>query len=128
MVEGAWPQSLLLSRPLASPSFVKIAAMPRWGPVPNRPPSGYVCLPRRMKQRKSCATNNKMSDLWPPISVNRAPVLTLWATIVAERLGYPPETALTLGRAMCRSSARAKAKRIGIIDEARDGNGAVARP
>jgi len=27
------------------------------------------------------------------IRVNRAPVLTLWATVVAERLGYPPETA-----------------------------------
>jgi hypothetical protein len=33
-----------------------------------------------------------------PIRVNRAPVLTVWATAVAERLGYPPETALTLGR------------------------------
>jgi len=30
--------------------------------------------------------------------VNRAPVLTLWATIVAERLGYSRATALTLGR------------------------------
>jgi hypothetical protein len=27
-----------------------------------------------------------------PIRVNRAPVLTLWASIVAERLGYPPFT------------------------------------
>ena len=34
----------------------------------------------------------------PPIRVNRAPVLTLWATVVAERLGYPTDTALTLGR------------------------------
>jgi len=33
-------------------------------------------------------------DPAPPIRVNRAPVLTLWATVVAERLGYPPETAL----------------------------------
>jgi hypothetical protein len=28
-----------------------------------------------------------------PIRVNRAPVLTLWAAVVAERLGHPPETA-----------------------------------
>jgi hypothetical protein len=35
-----------------------------------------------------------MSD--QPIQVNRAPVLTLWATVVAERLGHSPETALTL--------------------------------
>jgi hypothetical protein len=39
-----------------------------------------------------------MSPAPPAIRVNRAPVLTLWATVVAERLGFPPETALTLGR------------------------------
>jgi hypothetical protein len=55
-----------------------------------------------------------------PIRVNRAPVLTLWATIVAERLGYPPETALTLGRFLAGSSARAKARRLGIIEEAQE--------
>ena len=38
------------------------------------------------------------TDTPPPVAVNRARVLTLWATVVAERLGYPPETALTLGR------------------------------
>jgi len=52
-----------------------------------------------------------------PIRVNRAPVLSLWATVVAERLGYPPETALTLGRFVAGSSARAKARRLGISDE-----------
>jgi hypothetical protein len=53
-----------------------------------------------------------------PIQVNRAPVLTLWAAVVAERLGHPPETALTLGRAVAGSSARIKARRLGIADEA----------
>jgi hypothetical protein len=52
--------------------------------------------------------------------VNRAPVLTLWATVVAERLGYPPETALTLGRFVAGSSARAKARRLGISDDKQD--------
>jgi hypothetical protein len=33
-----------------------------------------------------------MSSTPTPIRVNRASVLTLWATVVAERLGYPPET------------------------------------
>ena len=56
----------------------------------------------------------------PPIRVNRAPVLTLWAAVVAERLGHPPGTALTLGRFVAGSSARAKARRIGIIDEKQD--------
>jgi hypothetical protein len=55
-----------------------------------------------------------------PIRANRAPVLTLWATIVAERLGHPPDTALTLGRAVAGSSARAKARSIGIVDDAQD--------
>ena len=49
----------------------------------------------------------------PSIIVNRAPVLTLWATIVAERLGHPTDTALTLGRAVAGSAARIKARSIG---------------
>lgn len=55
-----------------------------------------------------------------PIRVNRAPVLTLWAAVVAERLGHPPETALTLGRFVAGSSARAKARRLGLSDEKQD--------
>ena len=34
------------------------------------------------------------------IKVNRAPVLTLWAAVVAERLGFDRPTALTLGQAV----------------------------
>jgi hypothetical protein len=48
-----------------------------------------------------------------PVVVNRAPVLTLWAAVVAERLGHPADTALTLGRAVAGSSARIKARSIG---------------
>jgi hypothetical protein len=33
------------------------------------------------------------------IEINRAPVLTLWATVVAERLGFNRNEALTLGPA-----------------------------
>ncbi len=45
------------------------------------------------------------------------PVLTLWASIVAERLGYPASTALTLGRAVAGYSAQAKARRLGLVEE-----------
>src|SRR5271165_6626489 len=45
------------------------------------------------------------------ILVNRAPVLTLWAAVVAERLGHPADTALTLGRAVAGSAARVKARK-----------------
>jgi hypothetical protein len=44
-------------------------------------------------------------------------VLTLWAAVVAERLGHPPDLALTLGHAVAGSSARAKARSIGIADD-----------
>ena len=49
------------------------------------------------------------------IEVNRAPVLTLWAAVVAERLGEPADTALTPGKAVAgsQSAARGKARNIG---------------
>jgi hypothetical protein len=34
------------------------------------------------------------------ISINRAPVLTLWAAVVAQRLGFDEDEALTLGKAV----------------------------
>ncbi len=49
------------------------------------------------------------------VSVNRAPVLTLWAAIVAERLGYEHETALTLGKAVAGLNAQSKGRRLGIF-------------
>ena len=62
------------------------------------------------------------------VRVNRAPVLTLWASVVAGRLGHPAETALTLGRYVAGSSARAKAKRLGLAEDshAHDGHEAHA--
>ena len=65
-------------------------------------------LDARTTMASSAATE---SDLPSPVCVNRAPVLTLWAAIVAERLGHPPDTALTLGRFVAGSSARANARR-----------------
>lgn len=47
------------------------------------------------------------------LQINRAPVLTLWAAVAAECLGHPRDTALTLGRAVAGSAARAKARSIG---------------
>ena len=51
------------------------------------------------------------------IVVNRAPVLTLWATVVAERLGYDHAAALTLGKAVAGLNAQSKGRRLGIIEE-----------
>ncbi len=60
------------------------------------------------------------------IQINRAPVLTLWAVVVAERLGYEAETALTLGKAVAALNAQSKGRRLGIY-EARDADEKAAR-
>ena len=62
-----------------------------------------------------------------PIQVNRAPVLTLWAAVVAEALGHPPDTALTLGCYVAGSSARIKARSIGMLDEAMEASERLAQ-
>jgi hypothetical protein len=54
------------------------------------------------------------------VTINRAPVLTLWAVVVAERLGYDHETALTLGKAVAGLNAQSKGRRLGILEEPPD--------
>jgi hypothetical protein len=51
------------------------------------------------------------------ININRAPVLTLWAAVVAEQLGYDKSTALSLAQAVAGMNAQAKGERIGIYAE-----------
>jgi len=48
------------------------------------------------------------------ILINRAPVLTLWATTVAERLGFDQDEALSLGKAVAGLTAQSKGWRLGI--------------
>jgi hypothetical protein len=55
------------------------------------------------------------------IEINRAPVMTLWAAVVAERLGYKRDEALTLGRAVAGMNAQSKALRLGIREPAEPG-------
>jgi hypothetical protein len=47
-----------------------------------------------------------------------APVLTLWAAVVAERLGFTHDEALTLGRAVAGLNAYAKGVSLGLIHPA----------
>jgi hypothetical protein len=49
------------------------------------------------------------------VTVNRAPVLTLWAAVVAERLGFGHDEALTLGRAVAGLNAYSKGKSLGLF-------------
>src|SRR5258708_20904434 len=56
------------------------------------------------------------------VKINRAPVLTLWAAVVAERLGHNSDTALTLGKAVSTLNAQSKGKRLGIFTEPEEGS------
>jgi hypothetical protein len=49
------------------------------------------------------------------LKINRAPVLTLWAAVVAERLGFDREEALTLGKSVAGLTAQSKGQRLGIF-------------
>jgi len=48
------------------------------------------------------------------IEINRAPVLTLWIAVVAERMGHCWNTALTIGKVFAGLHAQAKGRLIGI--------------
>ena len=46
------------------------------------------------------------------IKINRAPVLTLWAAVIAERFGYDKKEALTLAKAVAGLNAQSKGRRL----------------
>lgn len=48
------------------------------------------------------------------VTVNRAPVLALWAAVVAQRLGFERDEALTMGRVVAGLNAYAKGKALGL--------------
>ena len=48
----------------------------------------------------SARTNDEVGLKRRTVTINRAPVLTLWASVVARRLGFGRDEALTLGRAV----------------------------
>jgi len=52
------------------------------------------------------------------VEVNRAPVLTLWAAVVAERMGFDSDEALTLGRGLAGLNAQSKGQSLGIFHPA----------
>ena len=52
------------------------------------------------------------------IRINRAPVLTLWAAVVAERLGFDWDEALALGRAVAGLNAYSKGVRLRLFTPA----------
>jgi hypothetical protein len=53
------------------------------------------------------------------ITINRAPVLTLWASVVARRLGFARDEALTLGRAVATLDTYGKDGSAGLMQPSR---------
>ena len=49
------------------------------------------------------------------VMINRAPVLTLWAAVMAEVLGFEHDEALTLGRAVAGLNAYSKGVSLGLF-------------
>lgn len=56
------------------------------------------------------------ADMASTIQINRAPVLTLWAAVVAERLGFDRDEALTFGRAVAGLNAYSKGVSLGLFE------------
>jgi hypothetical protein len=52
------------------------------------------------------------------ILINRAPVLTLWASVVAEQFGFDRDAALSLGKAVAGLTAQSKGRRLGVYQPA----------
>jgi hypothetical protein len=50
------------------------------------------------------------------VQVNRAPVLTLWAAVVARCLGFDRDEALTMGRVVAGLNAYAKGRSLGLYE------------
>ena len=61
--------------------------------------SSTVCTTARPTRPSSVSTRVEAVMAESTVSVNRAAVLTLWAAVVAERLGFEAGEALSLGRA-----------------------------
>jgi hypothetical protein len=57
-----------------------------------------------------------MAETGNKVKINRAPVMTLWAAVVAERLGYDRQAALTLGKGVAGLNAQSKGQRLGIFE------------
>lgn len=97
----------------------------RFGPVKHRPLAEMAYADRWSSAWPGClpylwmSGETRMNIKGSEIRVNRAPVLTLWAAIVGERLGHDADAGITHGRAVAGSSARVKARAIGLEEHGR---------
>ncbi|KAL3145914.1 hypothetical protein ABBQ38_015281 [Trebouxia sp. C0009 RCD-2024] len=65
----------------------------------------------------SSAKAEPTSEQDQPVEINRAPVLTLWVAVVAQRQGFSEEAGLTFGKAISGMLAQSKGRSIGVFDK-----------
>lgn len=98
----------------------KAGARPK---APRRSPTLKAKLPLKKEDKKpvikrESSSQNVSSSSRPTtgvVTINRAPVLTLWMSICLEKLGYSEEAALCAAQIITGLAARAKGKALGII-------------
>lgn len=78
--------------------------------------TGKEALPRKRHEKEMEAEKEPKGDRSHTIKINRAPVLTLWAAIVAEREGNSFEEGLTFGRWIAGVMAQSKGRSLGIYE------------
>jgi hypothetical protein len=78
-----------------------------------------ILFSRPLLGSRNCPRGSILGTLWTVaehnILINRAPVLTLWASTVAERLGFDRDEALSLGKAVAGLNAQSKGQRLGLF-------------
>ena len=71
-----------------------------------------MLVAQRVKQVQTWKSETAMTA---KIEINRAPVLTLRAAVVAKRMGFNHDEALSLGKALAGLNAQSKGRRLGIF-------------
>src|SRR5437867_1015625 len=118
-----WSESSMRSSPSVGAGASDSGGLRPRRATSYRPSHGSATDPfRALDPARSLGDNFTMTTA-TRIQINRAPVLTLWAAVVAERLGYDRAEALTLGRAVAGLNAQSKGRRLGINKPAAPGRG-----
>jgi hypothetical protein len=108
-------QSRQTRQPLRPASSVSTVARPR--DFGNRPALlMFACGPETWGGVAPSHREDRNLAHERTIRINRAPVLTLWGAVVAERLGFDPDAALTLGRAVAGLNAYSKGVSLGLFE------------
>jgi hypothetical protein len=85
-----------------------------WGPVLSGARATSIHTEQTCNLEGECSMAGKRQKA-SGVLINRAPVLTLWATVVAEVLGFDHDEALTLGRTVAGLNAYSKGLSLGLF-------------